>query len=68
MLCDWCVNNTISTIFFRKSFSYIKDDDTFGGVFGVTKGLAKKYSRDRVIDTPIAEHIHQKRHQMYRHL
>lgn len=36
---------------------HIKDDDTFGGVFGVTKGLAKKYSRDRVIDTPIAEHI-----------
>ena len=30
---------------------HIKDDDTFGGVFGVTKGLAKKYSRDRVIDT-----------------
>lgn len=36
---------------------HIKDDDTFGGVFGVTKGLAKKYSRDRVIDTPIAEYI-----------
>lgn len=36
---------------------HIEDDDTFGGVFGVTKGLAKKYSRDRVIDTPIAEHI-----------
>ena len=36
---------------------HIKDDDTFGGVFGVTKGLAKKYSRKRVIDTPIAEHI-----------
>ena len=36
---------------------HIKDDDTFGGVFGVTKGLAKKYSRNRVIDTPIAEHI-----------
>ncbi|MEJ8541865.1 alpha-ketoacid dehydrogenase subunit beta, partial [Staphylococcus capitis] len=36
---------------------HIKEDDTFGGVFGVTKGLAKKYSRKRVIDTPIAEHI-----------
>jgi len=36
---------------------HINDDDTFGGVFGVTKGLAKKYSRNRVIDTPIAEHI-----------
>ncbi len=36
---------------------HIKDDDTFGGVFGVTKGLAKKYGRQRVIDTPIAEHI-----------
>lgn len=36
---------------------HIQDDDTFGGVFGVTKGLAKKYGRQRVIDTPIAEHI-----------
>ena len=36
---------------------HIKDDDTFGGVFGVTKGLAKKYSRKHVIDTPISEHI-----------
>ena len=36
---------------------HIQDDDTFGGVFGVTKGLAKKYSRKRVIDTPISEHI-----------
>ena len=35
---------------------HIKDDDTFGGVFGVTKDL-QKYSRKRVIDTPIAEHI-----------
>lgn len=36
---------------------HLKDDDSFGGVFGVTKGLVKKYGRDRVIDTPIAEHI-----------
>lgn len=36
---------------------HLKDDDSFGGVFGVTKGLVKKYGRNRVIDTPIAEHI-----------
>jgi len=30
-------------------------DDAYGGVFGVTKGLQPKYSRDRVIDTPISE-------------
>ena len=37
---------------------HIKDDDTFGGVFGVTKGLAKKYSRDRVIDTQSQSILH----------
>ena len=26
-----------------------------GGIFGVTAGLARKYGRDRVIDTPISE-------------
>ncbi|MGN5882234.1 MULTISPECIES: alpha-ketoacid dehydrogenase subunit beta [Staphylococcus] len=36
---------------------HLQDDDSFGGVFGVTKGLVKKYGRNRVIDTPIAEHI-----------
>lgn len=36
---------------------HLQNDDSFGGVFGVTKGLVKKYGRNRVIDTPIAEHI-----------
>lgn len=36
---------------------HLQDDDSFGGVFGVTQGLAKKFGRNRVIDTPIAEHI-----------
>lgn len=31
-------------------------DDAFGGVFGLSKGLVGKYGRERVIDTPIAEH------------
>lgn len=30
-------------------------DDAYGGVFGVTKGLQPVFSRDRVIDTPISE-------------
>ncbi|KKE77921.1 alpha-ketoacid dehydrogenase subunit beta [Oceanobacillus caeni] len=37
----------------------IQDDvyeDAFGGVFGLSKGLVGKYGRERVIDTPIAEH------------
>ena len=31
-------------------------EDAFGGVFGLSKGLVGKYGRERVIDTPIAEH------------
>ena len=34
-----------------------ENEDSFGGVFGVTQGLAAKYTRNRVIDTPIAEHV-----------
>ncbi|MEI3613772.1 alpha-ketoacid dehydrogenase subunit beta [Pseudogracilibacillus sp. SO30301A] len=37
----------------------VQDDvheDAFGGVFGLSKGLVGKYGRERVIDTPIAEH------------
>ena len=30
-------------------------EDAFGGAFGIYKGLAKKFGRDRVIDTPISE-------------
>ena len=31
------------------------EDDAYGGVLGVTKGLVGKYGRARVIDTPITE-------------
>lgn len=31
------------------------NEDAWGGVMGVTKGLMPKYGRDRVIDTPISE-------------
>src|SRR5438309_10087145 len=32
-----------------------EDEDAWGGVLGVTKGLVKKYGRERVLDTPISE-------------
>ncbi|KRL05441.1 alpha-ketoacid dehydrogenase subunit beta [Liquorilactobacillus oeni] len=32
-----------------------ENEDAWGGVFGVTKGLMPKYGRKRVIDTPISE-------------
>ena len=31
------------------------EDDDYGGVFGVTKGLMPEFGRERVIDTPISE-------------
>lgn len=31
------------------------EDDAYGGVFGVTKGLVGRFGRGRVIDTPISE-------------
>jgi len=31
-------------------------DDAFGGVFGLSKGLVTEFGRERIIDTPIAEH------------
>ena len=31
------------------------DDDAWGGVLGVTKGLMPEFGRDRVLDTPISE-------------
>ncbi|ARD46971.1 alpha-ketoacid dehydrogenase subunit beta [Sporosarcina sp. P37] len=31
-------------------------DDAFGGVFGLSRGLVTEFGRERVIDTPIAEH------------
>ena len=30
------------------------EDDAYGGVFGVTKGLMPEFGRERVIDTPIS--------------
>lgn len=30
-------------------------DDAYGGVFGLTKGLMPRFGRERVIDTPISE-------------
>ncbi|WP_077325377.1 alpha-ketoacid dehydrogenase subunit beta [Virgibacillus siamensis] len=35
---------------------HLSNDESFGGVFGLTKGFAAKYGRQRIIDTPIAEH------------
>ncbi|GAB3055085.1 alpha-ketoacid dehydrogenase subunit beta [Virgibacillus ainsalahensis] len=35
---------------------HLENDESFGGVFGLTKGFAAKYGRKRIIDTPIAEH------------
>ncbi len=31
------------------------EDDAWGGVFGVTKGLVGEFGRERVVDTPISE-------------
>ena len=31
------------------------NEDAWGGVMGVTRGLSPKYGRERVIDTPISE-------------
>ncbi|MTB62180.1 alpha-ketoacid dehydrogenase subunit beta [Streptococcus uberis] len=33
-----------------------ENQEAWGGVMGVTKGLMPKYGRNRVIDTPISEH------------
>src|SRR5437762_11980997 len=32
-----------------------EQDDAWGGVLGVTKGLVKEFGRERVLDTPISE-------------
>jgi pyruvate/2-oxoglutarate/acetoin dehydrogenase E1 component len=32
-----------------------EQDDAWGGVLGVTKGLVQKFGRDRILDTPISE-------------
>ncbi|MEJ8548704.1 pyruvate dehydrogenase complex E1 component subunit beta [Brevibacillus borstelensis] len=34
---------------------HLLDDEAWGGVLGVTKGLVQEFGRDRVLDTPITE-------------
>jgi pyruvate dehydrogenase E1 component beta subunit len=34
---------------------HLQDDEAWGGVLGVTKGLVQTFGRDRVLDTPITE-------------
>lgn len=35
--------------------AHLKDDEAWGGVLGVTKGIVKQFGRQRVLDTPISE-------------
>ena len=37
------------------TIDHLKDDEAWGGVMGVTRGLVKEFGRDRVLDTPISE-------------
>jgi acetoin:2,6-dichlorophenolindophenol oxidoreductase subunit beta len=34
---------------------HLQDEEAWGGVLGVTKGLVKEFGRERIIDTPISE-------------
>ncbi|HHY67162.1 MAG TPA: alpha-ketoacid dehydrogenase subunit beta, partial [Alicyclobacillus sp.] len=34
---------------------HLQDEEAWGGVLGVTKGLARRFGRERVLDTPISE-------------
>lgn len=34
---------------------HLQDDEAWGGVLGVTKGLVQEFGRERIIDTPITE-------------
>lgn len=34
---------------------HLQDEDAWGGVMGVTKGLVQEFGRERILDTPIAE-------------
>jgi len=34
---------------------HLQNDEAWGGVLGVTKGLVQKFGRERVLDTPISE-------------
>jgi pyruvate/2-oxoglutarate/acetoin dehydrogenase E1 component len=37
------------------AIDHLQDDEAWGGVLGVTKGLVQEFGRDRVLDTPITE-------------
>src|SRR5213083_3544150 len=37
------------------NIDHLQDDEAWGGVLGVTKGLVQRFGRDRVLDTPITE-------------
>ncbi|MEH7120137.1 alpha-ketoacid dehydrogenase subunit beta [Neobacillus vireti] len=34
---------------------HLQDEDAWGGVLGVTKGLVQEFGRERILDTPITE-------------
>lgn len=34
---------------------HLQDEDAWGGVLGVTKGLVQEFGRERILDTPISE-------------
>ena len=37
------------------TIAHLQDDEAWGGVLGVTKGLVQEFGRNRVLDTPITE-------------
>src|SRR5438045_8600746 len=37
------------------NIDHLQDDEAWGGVLGVTKGLVQEFGRERVLDTPITE-------------
>src|SRR5438067_13386619 len=37
------------------TIDHLQDDEAWGGVLGVTKGLVQEFGRNRVLDTPITE-------------
>src|SRR5213083_1088571 len=39
----------------RANIDHLQDDEAWGGVLGVTKGLVQEFGRNRVLDTPITE-------------
>src|SRR5437870_13393535 len=37
------------------NIDHLQDDEAWGGVLGVTKGLVREYGRNRVFDTPTTD-------------